>query len=386
MPGKQYLQQGSVFVETVKFINNYLVSRQSETLKPILHLHTGDFVYTGGFAQQWVEGLEELNKITKNTYFAAAIGNHEIYSSDTLRNDPTIPHFGNIFNFPKPIENPIEYFEQVKETQRWFDIGCVRFIHLPLIHEEVSDRKSILATFIQTQFTAQFTAKQVFNSTIISKFTENLKAASKERGENREIKFIIVYGHIPLVTSPKYSTPHKGLFEIHALEPKDDALSVAATSIEAAFKQHQPDAYFCGHNHLYDRVIWNGIPMITMGIGTHLQSCYERTSASPIQSQTGKFVTKRQKTSGKLIGALECTVLPEQNKIICQLATATNGLRLTIFPIANTTGEGTQIPPSQNPNIEYFDYFEIETMEARGPEVIIKPPAAPLTIIEEYKP
>ncbi len=385
MPGKQYLQQGSVFVETVEFIKNHLISQQP---KPILHLHTGDFVYTGRFAQQWVEVLEELNKITKNTYFAAAIGNHEIYSSDTLRNDPTIPHFGNIFNFPRPIENPIEYFEQVKETQRWFDIGCVRFIHLPLIHEKVNTREPKVVAVLKSTFDS----KDTFAPEIISKFIKNLKEASQERGKNREIKFIIVYGHIPLVTSPEYEVPHKGLFEIPVIKPNiRDHLASAAANIEYAFKQYKPDAYFCGHNHLYDRVTWNGIPMITMGIGTHLKSCHERTSPRPIASQIGKFITT-ETNGGKIIGALECMVKPEENKIECKLALKTTDLprKLTISPVGRMTGEEVLAPQSRNPNIEYLDYFEIETKEARArkettrdPEApIARPLEGPLTVIE----
>lgn len=355
--GKQYLQKDSIFVETVNFIKNF-IQKLPEKDKPILHLHTGDFVYSGGVAVEWIEVLEELNKIIKNKYFAAAIGNHEIYSKSIISNIlknlpitakyPSIPHFGNLFYFEEPKTEKMEYFKHVKGTQRWFDLGCVRFIHLPLIHEEVKGRHYRS----EALYKSIFEPGHAFNPEVITQFITYLKNANEERNAGA-IKFIIVYGHIPLVTSPDYQTPHKGLFEIPELQPDiKDKLAEASSRIQEAFLSYQPDAYFCGHNHLYDRVTWNNIPMITIGIGTYLAEGIKITTqiSGKEMSKTGKFIAKGK--TDRFIGFLDCIVTPEENKITCQLIGIPPKKNLTIFPAGEITGNS-------------FDHFEIETSELR---------------------
>lgn len=322
----------------------YKTKELLESKRGILHLLTGDLVVDGSSPHDWAEFLDVvLHPLTRDQLVISAIGNHDITSSMGVGLSvyryffhPAVPHFGNLFYFTQSSKaDKISVTKHVAETQNWFDVGAVRFIHLPLPteetrghyeevrHSKVDETRSWLTGMTCCNFSAQ----------IWENFEKSVKLAHQEKKEEK-IKFIVVYGHAPLVTAPAYKMHHTGIFNFmieqkgqeRKLQGKEKEKYWFALALKRIFKNYAIDAYFCGHNHLYDRCDWKinddlSIPMVTMGLGTgmhgsHVKHKVHKELNRHIKSQ--KLIYKKRGKAA-FIGYLECAVQPNHNKIMCGL-------------------------------------------------------------------
>lgn len=356
--------------KTVAFETQEVIGKD---LRGAFHLLTGDLVIDGGNIAGWIEYYDQIlepivSANGNNVILTSALGNHDI-SSD-MKPIPVIgktflkyywlfedavPHFGNVFYFES--DKKIPYTEHIEKTQNYFDMGGVRFIHLPLPTEDISMHYVELFGQKETYASGKTpllgkTSGFNYNQKILEEFLQNLKDAEKEK-EKGNIKAIIVYGHAPLVTSPGYKLSHKGMFNF-CLENKEKLLKASKSVIKdkfdyamvlyGYFKRFAIAAYFCGHNHVYDRCsIKIGdkvIPMVTVGIGTGLSKVHkveekkggfwsrlfggkeekkEEVKKGPLADiKTHQFIYGKDKFK-KFIGFLECKLSNLKNKIICTL-------------------------------------------------------------------
>jgi len=327
----------------------------------ILHLLTGDLIVDGSSPNDWAEFLDVvLRPLAIDTLMVSSVGNHDLTSSMGVGlfvyryffND-AVPHFGNIFYFtkepyPKGKLSPqkelspkkFDVKEHIKNTQNWFDVGCVRFIHLPLPTEETRGHYSEIRHSIVDLTRHAITGMTCYNfdSVVWKDFEKNIKFAEDAK-KNGKVTFIIIYGHAPLITSPQYEMHHDGImnfviktkFAKKTFVPKESDYDkyLFALEIERIFKNYPIDAYFCGHNHLYDRCYWNvaegiSIPMITIGVGTGLYGLRESKLSMGLREKLESKISSERiicKDEGKaeFIGFVECKVLPDKNIIECDL-------------------------------------------------------------------
>lgn len=303
-------------------LQEVLQSNEGTNGNNILQLVVGDFVITGSDLEKgWDQILTPLSQVAQQIncpLLATAIGTHDFShipdynwlpsflgkESETLGGVKVLyfgqymPTYGHLFHFIEKNDeklgssgNELDPNEHVRKTHNWFDIGKVRFIHLPYATEEeyqpVADENEDPSTWELVK-KAGSTAKYIatghfwFNfDVIINEFKEALKAATAAR-QRGEVKFVIVYGHAPLVTAPQFHHQHDGLFNSLATNtiagnPKKEF----AKQLLQLFVEHDIDAYFSGHNHQYDHCMLNlvttggvqkHIPLITVGLGTTLRS------------------------------------------------------------------------------------------------------------------
>jgi hypothetical protein len=350
--------------------------------KGIFQLLTGDLIIDGSSVDGWAEFLDlVLLPATKGKLVTSAIGNHDISSSmRTIKNgaylwffNPAIPHFGNMFYFQYP-RAKLSVNDHVANTQSYFKIGCVGFVHLPLPTEETKYH------YLENPFFGEEGIPSFplirrgqmscynYKSEIYDAFETNLKQANTDK-KNNIIKFIIVFGHAPLVTNYSYHVPHGGFFNYLLKKNKAKLSGIEldkynfAEKIKVYFDKYPVDAYFCGHNHIYDHCSWKidektSIPMVTMGVGTDLKS---KKDLSDSEKQQIKFLDKRitpqtfisadaKKTSKEFIGYLDCRVWPKENKITFQLV-GERDYKDELFTFRN-------MPTKLNKNI--YDKFTIK--------------------------
>ena len=234
--------------------------------------------------------------------------------------------------------------EHVARTQNWFDVGCVRFIHLPIPTEETArhyeEQIGAAGLLEKIATTAWHAARGMncsnFSNKIWQDFEDNVKLAMRARN----IQFIVAFGHAPLVTAPQHhkKIPHEGFFntmiknEGKDLQGREKAKHHFTEELFRIFKEYPIDAYFCGHNHLYDRCVLRfedkKIPMITMGVGTNLKSMRSSTEASVMpgaepsdfQLDSKLFISGEKGRGGhEFIGYISCNVNPQNNSIDCRL-------------------------------------------------------------------
>lgn len=282
--GFDYVQKQSIFIQMFDYIYAFMKYRQAQ---PALHLITGDLTMRGKYDSQLSEFLYFANPTWKNQVVQSAVGNHDIDSVHFPFGDKEIvPHFGNLFYFNKPVDTKQAASKYLPKMSRSFDItngsDTIRFIHLPYIEKDIMAKT-------KTDF--------------IATFINQLEKACKDRASGK-ISFIITYGHQPLVSSPTYEPAHIPLFDTENLKSWINPLI-------KAFKSYKPDTYICGHNHVYDRTVWGGIPMITVGTGTGLHKSSKRRYPHTIVAQEtaiGKKYYDRKDFPDGLISFLDLIV------------------------------------------------------------------------------
>lgn len=267
----------------------------------VLNLIVGDLVQDGSNIVDWGHILGTyIGSISQNKLIATAIGTHDFASSSVTlwlsflglstktafgwKFGPTIPTFGHLFCFtetPNDVDanGNLQPNRHVEHTQGWFDIGRVRFIHLPLATEEVNTYgdEAGYSDLLLDRMKYIVAGGFWFNFNIADEFLRNLADAAKDKNEDK-LDFIIVYGHAPLVSAPNRHLHHKGLFNSLFLNSLDEPRYANKKALAERLLpeiMNNADAYFCGHNHVYDRCILTGngraIPMVTIGLGTKLR-------------------------------------------------------------------------------------------------------------------
>lgn len=332
---------------SVKHLETLLsANRESET--SLLQLIVGDLVLEGSDFNAWYQIFEYLDRMSTThqgvrCLVGAAIGSHDFANvlaagerfsgvaghvgnvasffgapdiSSKMKTlyfyDTTPPVFGHIFNFTDPSQVPDTQQKHVLRTHTWFDVGRVRFIHLPYSTEEVA---------LGHQFSDYFLGGLNFDfASLIPQFEQDLKLAYEDR-QTGLIDFIVTYGHAPLATSPQYKPSHHGLFnwladhESYAMnndatvdlakpsaghttkttadrKVKKEELSKAelARSLIYLMTYYGVDLHFSGHNHQYDRcsVEFNKTKFktVTVGLGTELRKGDNATCPGGVQCGT----------------------------------------------------------------------------------------------------
>ena len=337
---------------SVAYKTGRIIKREKDA---VFHLLTGDLVINGGSVREWIEFLDKvLRPVTRDSFVTSSIGNHDISSSMvTIKKekymwlfDKTVPHFGNIFYFDelKGKKGKIKVKKHIEETQGYFNIGPAGFVHLPLPTEgtkhhylEISFVKSKGAPRRPSIPGAQFSCYN-FKEKIYIEFEENIKKAVKDKKAGK-IKFIIVYGHAPLVSSPKYekTIKHEGMINFFIKNDKKFSSKkrpsgvkyrkyLFAKNIERILRKYPIDAYFGGHNHIYDRCTWvidreTSVPIITIGVGTKLRRLKKGPAVSGglgEEIKSKKVIHKGIKNKD-FIGFVKCRVQSNKGVISCKL-------------------------------------------------------------------
>ncbi len=184
------------------------VSHQSvvdgmETEGALAVLHTGDLVQDGNVLTQWNTFFDITEDLSGRTSFMPAIGNHE--NNAALYFD----------FFALPNDSP-------PANEQWysFDVGCAHFVALST----------------ETAYTA--------GSSQYTWLVNDLAAASASA------QWIFVYFHRPAFSSGSHGSD----------------LTVRNTFCPV-FETYGVDAVFMGHDHLYERSLYNGITYIVAGGG-----------------------------------------------------------------------------------------------------------------------
>lgn len=200
-------QQDSAFMfiafgDNQPAVNTTILNRIIQE-NPVFVLHTGDLVQDGNQLNQWFDFLDDHQNLTAITPMMSVYGNHE-------ENSPYLTRF---FTFP-------DNGASVNNQGHWysFDYNNVHIIGLDIYQDfkSGSEQQNWLLNDLQSL------------------------------GE--EISFIIVFLHEP----PYCSGKHGGNLEVQQ-------------HLLPIFEEYRVDLVFCGHNHLYERSIINGIPYITTG-------------------------------------------------------------------------------------------------------------------------
>ena len=170
---------------------------------PTFVLHTGDLVQDGTQLNQWFDVLHDHQNLTSTTPMMVIYGNHEENS----------PYLTSFFTFPDNSSS-----DSYQGHWYSFDYNNVHIIGLDIYQDfkAGSEQQDWLLNDLQSI------------------------------GE--EISYTIVFLHEPPYSSGK----HGGNLEVQQY-------------LLPIFKDYGVDLVFCGHNHLYERSIINGIPYITTG-------------------------------------------------------------------------------------------------------------------------
>jgi len=173
---------------------------------PDLYFNTGDLVADGGDKSDWRIFFPIEEDILRHTIYSPSYGNHEV------------PDLGHTNYFQK-------FFNSGDPISHWyaFPYGNAYFIVL-------NTQKSLSPALSQGQF-----------------ISAQLALAESDP----DIDFIFVFFHQPGMTT---STSHT---------PSADVL----TSLFEPMQNHNVDAVFTGHNHLYERGLINGIYHVVTGGG-----------------------------------------------------------------------------------------------------------------------
>lgn len=252
--------------ETIRCNETNDQNRLKELYQPnSMHLVVGDLVRSGSDIDAWFEIISQLASMTSemqiqnyNSLLAAAIGTHDFTHISTMRLDkllefyPQMPIFLHLFVYTTPEEQEIEILKPNDNPQTahaYFDVGPVRFIHLPYTTEEDGQGATTTIKSWFNPFYFDFTG-------ILKKFIENLAEAREARNRG-EIDFIVVFGHAPLAVTPDYDHMHDGLFNFLLSEvEKNTGTSKGkfdlAQKLLPAMIEYGVDVYFSGHNHQYD--------------------------------------------------------------------------------------------------------------------------------------
>lgn len=180
---------------------------------PAFVLHTGDLVQDGNQLNQWFDVLADHQSLTSTTPMMPVYGNHEENSLYLTR----------FFALP-------ENGSSVDNQGHWysFDYNNVHIIGLDIYQDFTpgSEQQNWLMNDLQSI--------------------------------SEEISFNIVFFHEPPYSSGK----HGGNLEV-------------LQYLLPIFEEYGVDLVFCGHNHLYERSIINGIPyIIAAGAGATLYEPY----------------------------------------------------------------------------------------------------------------
>ncbi len=412
--GCSFIRADSVAFETFPFLEKLMLPDVS------LVLMTGDLARGGGtYARAWQEFFDGLKNFLNHSFFTSTAGFHDVerlfgYAEKTrkflMHSDlwdffhTSRSYFGNLFCFQEPA-GVMPIVDQVEKIQGWFDIGSVRFIFLPIVtlgqddedeetplglnsvpaveklkkdvaglierlEEEVQEvRSRPVSASYDEEFVGELRAQidglkrmslvkkdrlngalRYTSQKVVDTFVKDVELARKAKQAGL-IQFIVVCGHVPLVTSPRYQTSHQGLFEI-----KRGLSRHAIGQIEECFKAGGIDVYLCGHNHLYDRVVWNGIPMITVGFGTQLRTSKPGDSLSSrikfckktVQGNEvveGKFIDGNRIKNGRFIAALLCRVDPEK--------------QVMTFTLVGKSGEVQEGERLEQADVQVYDEFVV---------------------------
>lgn len=356
---KDTVEETSVAYKTKEMFTKEMPTEEMlKDKRGIFHLLTGDLIVDGSSPHDWAEFLDVvLHPLTRDTLMISAAGNHDLTSSMGVSLlwyryyfHPAVPHFGNIFYFTKKVQSQepkkITVTEHVAKTKNWFDVGAVRFIHLPLPTEETRGHYEEIRHSKIDETRSWLTGMTCcnFDKTVWQAFERHVQAAHGAK-KGGAIKFIVVYGHAPLATAPAYKMHHQGIFNF-MIENRGNEKSLKgidrdkyefASALERIFKKYSIDAYFCGHNHLYDRCAWKidektSIPMVTMGVGTGLHGLKLKKPNENLTKQiTSHRLLYKKEGKAEFIGFLECMVLPDHGKIICSLYGSPGGTGKVAF-------------------------------------------------------
>ena len=354
-----------------------------------LQLVVGDLVRNGKNLNSWMEVLTKLTEMVANkmvgqqspfSFLATAIGTHDFADVDkgflTFYN--TVPTYDYLFDGPFEPELMLyapQY--QVEKTNLWFDVGRVRFIHLPYTTEEeitpMPDGFSDPIAFIKhgagevnsLGYGFEFNPHAIFEQ-----FNRDLGLAVQARNNNK-IDFIIVYGHAPLAAAPQFNHLHPGLFNSlitgQIITPNKLRF---AKELLPALAAANVDLYLSGHNHQYDHctISYNcinpatGAPVewvlnaVTIGLGTELRSATKNMQPPQLSNDNHTLTIK----SIRFLSGSDAAMYREyfQNKFLpAYLKCKVRGKQLKCGLMAK--GGILRNKSPERPLDEAFDIFEI---------------------------
>lgn len=330
----------------IQYLRDFAQKLHLESIVPnlFLELIAGDFVLEGSGPDAWFQIFNYLDSMStfgeQKVLIGPAIGSHDFAEvwmpgkdigvsavthlipqlANTLASfakakqlnfsNSIPPYYGHLFSFvgDHPIQ-PTSLSDYMQKTQTWFDIGRVRFLHLPYPSEQLTETGTGADIASQGTDDAELSKNLNLDFTkIISKFNADLAEASAAR-EGGQIDFIIVYGHAPLATSPQFKIMHPGLLNwyhgsqnIHYVGT--DPKFLLAEGLIAAMTTYKVDLYFSGHNHQYDRCtikMPNGnITMaVTIGLGTELRHTHRLENSPQLKDEMWTINSERFITSNE---------------------------------------------------------------------------------------
>lgn len=297
-------KEDTIAHNTVAYIARYL---EKSPRAPALHLLMGNLTKSGSSSHELVSFLTHLKNIVHTSMVASALGMKEIYTLDPTSKLPVAsrsPVMANFWHTVKPFHQKRSSLLTNAQSNRCFTIGCVRFIHLPLIDSNtIEDHPEVVHDFIT-----------------------NVRRAHQDKKKG-SISFIIVYTHIAPVTHPQYTHRYKGLFE-HPTKP-GSAYGHAIAQLEDCLQSYAIDVIFAGHNRIYSRVHWhkdgNTIPIINIGIGTQLESLAHditidaqktvRTATIRGEMLLDKNSFKTGKTKQNMLGFIKAQINPAKKTL-----------------------------------------------------------------------
>lgn len=180
---------------------------------PAFVLHTGDLMQDGNQLNQWFDVLNDHQDLLSSTPMMPVYGNHE-------ENSPYLTRFFALPENGSSVDNQGHWYS--------FDYNNVHIIGLDIYRDFTpgSEQQDWLLNDLQSI--------------------------------NEKISFIIVFFHEPPYCSGKHG---------NNLEVQQHLVPI--------FEEYGISLVFCGHNHLYERSIINGIPyIITAGAGATLYEPY----------------------------------------------------------------------------------------------------------------
>lgn len=314
-PLYQGLSGSSVYqLAEIVSINESIAQKEDGSLPNSLYLVVGDLVRNGKNWNSWNEILSKLTSIVSDQnmrrfgLLATAIGTHDFADVDwglLTYPDYLLPTYGYLFNFNPVNDLPVHIDPQdhVNRTAMWFDVGRVRFIHLPYTTEEEFNPEPDEGVDLNKVENLHHKESKVhpfgFNpDKILAEFKLHLDLAVQAR-DHKDIDFIVIYGHAPLATAPQYKHLHPGLF--NSLAADDFKTSYKKDFAEKLFNvlaHARIDLYLSGHNHQFDHCeityvlndpqkgeLIGRFPAITVGLGTELRRAMPNNSQATLDGR-----------------------------------------------------------------------------------------------------
>ncbi len=212
-------------------------ARPAGAALPKFVLHVGDFVYDGGHADEWIPHFfRPAGALVSRMPLFPCVGNHE------TRADSSASKFVDLFNVPQNATNPDH-----KERYYWFNYGDCYFVVLDtnLPFGEGSDQYNWLIG----------------------------EQGCLTRTDFRNARWLFVVLHCPPYTDGRTVNRPPGVGRAHEWNDTQDVRPVRETlapifeSSTSPRVHRKADVVFSGHNHFYERSVYNGVHYIVTGGG-----------------------------------------------------------------------------------------------------------------------